>query len=146
MAETESKVKGLQDELKIKMVEVSKKRTETDILIDKVGRESLMAEDESKIANEEEDKTNIASNEAEKIKAEADTALKLALPALEKAKEAVDCLKKTHIGEMKALGSPPPGVVLTSRVVLILLGEKITLGDPDDKVWKKAQGVMNNPT
>lgn len=128
------------------MVEVSKKKTETDILIDKVGRESSMAEDESKIANEEEDKTNIASNEAEKIKSEADTALKLAQPALERAKEAVDCLKKPHIGEMKALGSPPLGVVLTSRVVLILLGEKVSLSDPDDKVWKKAQAVMNNPT
>jgi dynein heavy chain len=46
---------------------------------------------------------------------------------------------------MKSLGSPPGGVLLTARVVMILLGEKITLNDPDDKVWKKATGIMNNP-
>jgi len=39
---------------------------------------------------------------------------------------------------MKNLGSPPSGVFVTARVVLILTGEKITLNDPDDKVWKKA--------
>jgi len=33
LAETESKVKGLQDELKVKMVEVEKKRADTDVLI-----------------------------------------------------------------------------------------------------------------
>jgi len=46
---------------------------------------------------------------------------------------------------MKSLGSPPPGVLLTAQVVMILLGEKVSLNDPSDKVWKKAQAVMNNP-
>lgn len=46
---------------------------------------------------------------------------------------------------MKSLGSPPSGVIVTARAVLILLGEKITLNDPEDKLWKKSQGVMNNP-
>jgi len=35
---------------------------------------------------------------------------------------------------MKNLGSPPAGVIVTARVVLILTAEKITLADPDDKV------------
>jgi len=47
-------------------------------------------------------------------------------------------LKKPHITEMKSLGSPPPGVLLTAKIVMILLGEKVSLNDPDDKVWKKA--------
>jgi dynein heavy chain len=46
---------------------------------------------------------------------------------------------------MKNLGSPPAMVFTTARAVLILLGEKITLNDPDDKVWKKAVVTMNNP-
>jgi dynein heavy chain len=46
---------------------------------------------------------------------------------------------------MKNLGTPPDGVKLTGRVILILLGERITLSDPDEKVWKKAVGTMNNP-
>lgn len=28
---------------------------------------------------------------------------------------------------------------------MILLGEKVSLNDAPDKIWKKAQGVMNNP-
>ena len=39
---------------------------------------------------------------------------------------------------MKNLGSPPTGVIITARVVMILMGEKITLNDNEDKVWKKA--------
>jgi dynein heavy chain len=44
LAETQNKVQGLQEELKIKMVEVNKQKEETDILIDKVGKESAIAE------------------------------------------------------------------------------------------------------
>lgn len=43
LAETQSKVAGLQDELKIKMVEVNKKKEETGLLIDKVAKESEIA-------------------------------------------------------------------------------------------------------
>ena len=46
---------------------------------------------------------------------------------------------------MKAFTTPPPGVVVTCRVVLALLKEKVLAADPDDKVWKKAQGLMNQP-
>lgn len=38
------------------------------------------------------------------MKEEADEALKEALPALEQAAEAVNCLTKNHITEMKSLG------------------------------------------
>lgn len=47
---------------------------------------------------------------------------------------------------MKALGTPPDGVKLTARIILILLGERITLNDPEEKVWKKCTSVMNNPS
>ena len=72
-------------------------------------------------------------------------ALAKAIPALKQAEEAVKCLKKNHIGEMKAFTTPPGGVVVTCRVVLALLKEKIDKNDADEKVWKKAQGLMNQP-
>ena len=68
-----------------------------------------------------------------------------ALPALEAAKSAVDCIEKKHIGEMKALGSPPDAVKTAIKAVLILLNEKVQVSDPDDKVWKKGVLVMGNP-
>lgn len=46
---------------------------------------------------------------------------------------------------MKAFANPPPGVVVTCRVVMALLKEKIAANDPDDKVWKKSQNLMQNP-
>lgn len=53
------------------------------------------------------------------------------------ASEAVKCLNKNHITEMKSLGSPPDAVKTVARVLLILMGERITLADSDEKVWKK---------
>jgi dynein heavy chain len=50
------------------MVDVNKKKAETDILIDKVNKESAIAATEQEIANEEETKTNEASNAAEIMK------------------------------------------------------------------------------
>lgn len=72
-------------------------------------------------------------------------ALEEAEPALRQAEEAVKCLKKNHVGEMKAFANPPGGVIVTCRVVLSLLKEKISANDPDDKVWKKSQNLMNQP-
>lgn len=46
---------------------------------------------------------------------------------------------------MKNLGSPPVGVIITARVVLILFNQGIGPNDPDEKVWKKAVNFMNNP-
>ncbi len=107
--------------------------------------ESAYAEEEQAKANEEEIKTNEKKDEAEKLAETCKVALEKAIPALKQAEEAVKCLKKNHIGEMKAFTSPPPGVVVTCRVVLALLKEKVSPNDPDDKVWKKAQGLMNQP-
>ena len=44
---------------------------------------------------------------------------------------------------MKALGSPPELVILTSKVVMVLLGEKINANEADEKIWKKAVSSMN---
>ena len=66
----------------------------------------------------------------------ASQALEKALPALQAAKIALESVKKGHITEMKNLGSPPLGVMV-GRVCLILMGDKITLNNLDEKVWKK---------
>ncbi len=68
-----------------------------------------------------------------------------AIPALNRAKDAVNCLKKGHITEMKNLGQPPTMVRVTAKAVMTLMGEKIGVNDDLEKVWKKAGQVMNNP-
>lgn len=54
-------------------------------------------------------------------------------------------MKKGHIVEMKSLGTPPSMVVVTAKCIMILMGEKISPNDAEDKVWKKAVQSMNNP-
>jgi len=79
------------------------------------------------------------------LKEQAEKSLANAIPALERAKNAIDCIKKGHITEMKSMGSPPAMVVVTAKVIMILLGEKVSANDAEDKVWKKAVQMMNNP-
>lgn len=57
------------------MVEVGKRKGETNILITKVGEESATAEVEQIAANEEEDKTNVAAKEASDLKEQAEKSL-----------------------------------------------------------------------
>ncbi len=46
---------------------------------------------------------------------------------------------------MKGLGTPPEMVMVTSKIILTLMGEKINPNDAIDKIWKKAVQIMNNP-
>jgi hypothetical protein len=39
---------------------------------------------------------------------------------------------------MKSLGNPPAGCVLTAKIVLTLLGDKVNPNEDNDKFWKKA--------
>lgn len=82
LAETSSKVKGLEEALVIKMDEVKVKEEETNVLIEKVSAESAIADEESEKAAIEEEITNKAAKEAEELEADCNEKLKDALPAL----------------------------------------------------------------
>lgn len=127
------------------MVDVEKKKGETNVLIQKVQEESSAAEVEKTMADEEEEKTNVAAKEAGELKEQAEKSLANAIPALERSKAAIDCIKKNHITEMKSMGSPPAMVVVTAKVIMILLGEKVSANDDETKIWKKYVQMMQNP-
>jgi len=54
---------------------VNKKKAETDVLIEKVNKESEIANKESDLANIEEEKTNVAADAAARMEATANEAL-----------------------------------------------------------------------
>ena len=140
MAEVKSKVEGLQKDLAEKMLEVEEKKAATTVLIEEVTAASGKAAAEKAVADEEAEKTNVLASEAAAIKAQADEELAAALPAMEAAKEAVNCLTKPAIQELKSLGKPPVECTEVTKAVLILLkNEKKNLD------WKSAQRMMNNP-
>merc|ERR1712066_376265 len=97
-----AKVEGLKEDLKITMVQVEEKKAATAILIDQVTKASAIAAEEKAKADVEEEKTTKLANDAAALQAEADGELKEAMPAMEAAAEAVNCLDKNSIGELKS--------------------------------------------
>lgn len=132
-------MQGLKDDLDVKMVEVGEKQASTNALIEKVSAASEIAEKEMADANIEEEITAGLTEQANKLKASADEELGAALPAMEKAKEAVNCLTKNSIVEMKSLPKPPPDVELVAKAVLIMRGER------KNHAWTNGAKMMNNP-
>ena len=130
MQQTTEQVAGLQNLLEVKMVEVEREKEKTNELIEIVGKESLDAQREQDIAAEQEKVTIELTQAAKATKAGADKELEEALPAMEAAKEAVACLNKASIQELKALGKPPDDVLLVAKAVLLLRGEKRNFGWP----------------
>uniref|UniRef100_A0A0G4GMS7 Dynein-1, subspecies f n=1 Tax=Chromera velia CCMP2878 TaxID=1169474 RepID=A0A0G4GMS7_9ALVE len=139
LQDTKVKVEGLQEDLKEKMVKVEEKKAAADVLIEQVTKAAGEAAIEEDAANQEAEKTNALAENAAKIQKEADEELAEAMPAMERAKDAVNCLTKPAIQELKSLGKPPPDCVEVTKAVMMMRGEKKNLD------WKAAQKMMNNP-
>jgi len=147
LSKTEAQVLNLQEELKIKMKEVEEESRITEELINQVTRESEIASNEQEIANKQKEEVNILAEEADKKAQRATIALEEALPALEAAKEAVKCIEKQSITEMKSLPKPPPLVQVVAKAVLILISNtKMPPNEPLTRTWQRAVQVMNEPS
>ncbi|CAD7941439.1 unnamed protein product [Amoebophrya sp. A120] len=140
MEQVQEKVEGLKEDLKVTMVQVEEKKTATDALIAQVTEATDKANIEKAAANEEAEKTNALAADAAAVKAQADGELSEAMPAMEAAKEAVNCLTKPAIQELKSLGKPPVECIdVCAACAFLLKNEKKKLD------WKGAQKMMNNP-
>jgi len=140
MEQVQEKVAGLKEDLKVTMVQVEEKKAATAILIDQVTKASAEAAEEKSLANEEEEKTTALAAEASALQAQADGELKEAMPAMEAAAEAVNCLDKNSITELKSLGKPPEECAVVCAAVAFLLRNEKKVID-----WKAAVKMMNNP-
>lgn len=139
MKQTTEQVEGLQKLLVIKMVDVETEKEKTNELIEIVGKESLDAEKEQNAAAVQEEETIKYANAANAEKQAANKELEEAIPAMKAAEEAVACLDKKSIQELKSLANPPAQVLDVAKAVLILRGEK------KNHAWGNAQKMMGNP-
>jgi len=140
MEVVQEKVQALQDDLNEKMIQVEEKKAAAGILIEQVTKAQANAADEQAIAAEEEAKTTVLAEKAAKLQEEADGELKEAMPAMDAAKEAVNCLNKNSIGELKSFGKPPPECIdVCAACGFLLKNEKKRLD------WKGSVRMMNNP-
>ena len=139
---TAKSVGQLEEDLKVKSVEVEEKKAACDAMIPKLEEEKAKATDEAAKANV------IAADATEKeigvkaLKAGIEKDLASAEPALVKASAALDGLDKKDLGELKALGKPPPGVDDVTAAVIYMLHP--TGKGKIDSSWKAAQIMMKD--
>jgi dynein heavy chain len=141
MSDTNERVALLKTELDVKMQDVEIEKEKTNDLIDVVGRESNIAEQEEAAAKTQEEATMVVANEAQAMKAAADKELEQAIPIMEEAKEAVNCLTNKAIVEFKSYQTPPKDADQVTNAVLIMLGER----NKNKLNWAAGQKMMNQP-
>ena len=149
--DTQEVVGALEDELKVKEVEVKEKKEKADAQAEIVGREKAKVEIESNKANEDAKACAEIQERVEAKMASVQKDLDEALPLVERAQEA---LKGLDIGEfrmMKSFTSPPKEVGdVFSCVISLMQGIDPTIEVDKrqiakDRSWKQALKVMGNP-
>ena len=134
---TNKDVEQLQEFLKQKKVEVEGKKAATDQLLEEMGKQRSEAEAQQAIADVEKKKADEAAEEARKLEEQAAGDLAIAAPALQAANDAVNCLDKGSMTELKSFTKPPSGVdkVTTALLIMIKLEKK-------DFSWENAKKMM----
>ncbi|SCN44990.1 dynein heavy chain, putative [Plasmodium malariae] len=140
LTSTRENVQVLKKEIEIKITNIEEKKIEVNDILNKVKEATEVTNKEQQIVNEEKKKTEVFTKEAIEIQVKADKELSEALPIMNKAKEAVNCITKSAIQELKSLQNPPKECLDVTHAVLIALKEIKNYS------WKFAQKIMNNPT
>eukprot|EP00903_Cladosiphon_okamuranus_P006208 g6103.t2 len=139
LRKTAADVAELQVDLTHTMVKVEEKKAATEVLLEEMGVQRAGAEKQQAAANIEADKASIASAEAAAIEKDAEKELAQAEPAMVAAAEAVNCLSKSMLTELKSLPKPPAGVDKVTKAVLILVEKEYK-----NHAWDRAKKMMNN--
>ena len=139
LQKTAKDVSSLKEDLIKKLEIVEEKKIAANILIEKCGKERVKVDAEKAVALEEKGKASVVLNRANGIKAECEEVLKKAMPALQSAADAVNCLTKSSLTELKSLKSPDAKILDVTKAVLILKD-----GEKKNHSWKKAQSMMKN--
>jgi len=128
----------------------SKKEADAQLIV--VNRETEAATViKDALAIEEAAAQKIADS-ANAIKKDCESQLAEAMPALKAAEDAVNCITKGDIAELKNLSKPPADVKLVTQVVCMLMHiDPITAMNPETQkkekdYWKPSVGMMMKPT
>ena len=151
LIETAEIVAKLEEDLKVKTVEVEEKKASAEIFSAQVLKEKTIVTEESEKANIEAAGCAVIQREVEEKQASCKEDLAKAIPLLEKAQEALNGLQKKDFTELKGFAKPPPGVEDVTAAVMALT---VTIdpnvvadrnGGVGDKTWKAAQKMMGQP-
>jgi dynein heavy chain len=152
LLETAESVSVMEEELKVKSVEVAEKKEKAEGIAETVGKEKAIVDEQAAAAGVEGDKCDVIAKEASAIQVSAETDLAKAEPAVREAEAALDGLDKKDLGEAKGMAKPPGGVDDVFAAVLVLLANAGGASDiatdkkgkPKDVSWKAAQLLMKD--
>ena len=139
LKKTSEDVAELRVDLDHTIVKVEEKKASTDALLVNIGEQRAEAEVIEQKANAEAELAGEASAAAAVIEAEADVELKKAKPAMDAANEAVNCLDKASLGELRGFKAPPNGVDVCMKGVLMMVENEMK-----NHSWERAKKMMSN--
>ena len=139
LKKTSEDVAELRVDLDHTMVKVADKKKSTDALLVHIGEERAQAEIIEGKASAEAAIAGEASDAAAVIEAEAEVELAKAKPAMDAANEAVNCLDKNSLGELRGFAKPPNGVDVCMKAVLMMME-----GEFKNHSWDRAKKMMSN--
>ncbi|CBZ32638.1 dynein heavy chain, putative [Leishmania donovani] len=141
--EAGAQVQGLQEVLQRESVEVEEARQKTAALLETVGREKSVVEEQSAIAAKEESKTNKIVEEVTSFEKQCQEDLAKAQPLVQEALAALDTLDKASIAELKNLGKPPEDVQMVAICVLVLTSNPRSIPSMKQRSWNECKKMMN---
>jgi dynein heavy chain len=140
MDDTNKVVADLSIELDETMKIVEMEVEATGKLIAVVDAEAEEAAKEEAVAKVQEDATNEEAAKAQGVMDNATKALETAIPLIKEAEEAVNCLNKPAIDELKSFGSPSSAVLLVVKAILILYKQ-----EKKNFAWDNGKKMMKDP-
>merc|ERR1719399_1223172 len=134
IADAASQVAALQKDLEDLQPILEVKAKECSEIMARVEVEKAAAEEKQITVDEEARVANQCADEAAIIKADCTRDLEAAMPALEDAVKALNSLSKGDIGEVKAMKTPPAGVVMVAKAMCYMFQVKpVKVAAPDGK-------------
>ncbi|XP_061731227.1 dynein axonemal heavy chain 1 [Nerophis ophidion] len=147
-AEDVSKMQEEQELMRPLLEEASR---ETEVTMETIKKDSVIAEETKKSVQEEEVKASEKARIAGEIATDAQRDLDEALPALESALTSLKSLNKGDVTEVRALQRPPQGVKLVVEALCIMREvkpKKIAGEKPGTKVddyWENGKVLLQDP-
>ena len=135
--DTSAKVEAMEEELKIKTVQVEEIKAECKTFLDSLVQKKAQATEQEKSVTATKEKIGAEEAKCKTMAASAQKDLDEAIPALEEAMKALQSLNKSDIGEIKAYAKPPPLVETVLCAVMVLLGHEAN--------WGEAKRTLTDP-
>ena len=144
LRDAQAQVADMQVQLEEESKFVAAKKLETDALLEQVGKESIIADEQSALAAIEEEKVTEVQRDVSEFQTQCFKDLAAAEPAIKKAEAALDGLDKKALTELKSLATPPPAVLNVTAAVAYMLSPKGTNLKKLDVSWAGAKKMMGS--